>query len=95
MEVISRYGSGEVNCARLGDDVVCATPSLDSKTLRDLAKRAGVEIVCDADCTVYADNRIAGLFPKDEFEGTVNVFGEEKYVKMPKHGYTIFENMNK
>lgn len=95
MEVISRYGSGEVNCAKLGDDVVCATPLLDSKTLRDLAKRAGVEIVCDADCTVYADNRIAGLFLKDEFEGTVNVFGEEKYVKIPKHGYMIFENMNK
>ena len=92
MEILSRYDSGEVNCAKLGDDVVCATPSLDRKMLRELAKRAGVTIVCDADCTVYADNRIAGLFPKDDFEGTVRVFDEEKYVKMTKNGYKIFEN---
>lgn len=95
MEILSRYESGEVNCAKLGDDVVCATPSLDRKMLRELAKRAGVTIVCDTDCTVYADNRIAGLFPKDDFEGTVRVFGEEKYVKMTKNGYQIFENKTK
>ena len=94
MEILSRYNSGEVNCAKLGDDVVCATPSLDRKMLRELAKRAGVTIVCDADCTVYADNRIAGLFPKDDFEGMIRVFDNEKHVKMTRSGYLIFENDN-
>ena len=91
MEVISRYDSGEVNCARLGQNVVCATPSLDAKNLRDLAKSAGVTIMCDADCAVFADNRIAGFFPKNDFKGEIEVFGERKYVEIPAHGHKIYE----
>ena len=90
MEVISRYDSDEVNCARLGQNVVCATPSLDAKNLRDLAKSAGVTIMCDADCAVFADNRIAGFFPKNDFKGEIEVFGERKYVEIPARSHKIY-----
>lgn len=91
MEVLSRYPSGAVNCAKLGNTVVCATPSLSSAELRRLARRAGVTILCDADCAVFADNRVAGFFPQNEFKGNVTVWGRREYVEIPAHGYRIFE----
>ena len=92
MEVLSRYPDGDANCARVGNTVVCPTPSLDAAQLRGLAVSAGVTIMCESDCAVFADNRIAGFFPRDEFKGYVKVFGSERYVEIPAHGYKIFEN---
>ncbi len=86
MQVISRYPSGEVNCAIAGSVAVCATPALGRHDLRELARRAGVRILCDADCAVFADNRVAGFFPKVDFDGEIEVYGEHKNVKIPAKG---------
>ena len=45
--------------------------------------------MCDADCAVFADNRIAGFFSKNDFKGEIEVFGERKYVEIPARGHKI------
>ncbi len=89
MEVLTRYDDGQVNCAMLGNTAVCATPSLNTKELRMLAVRAGVDILCDTDCTVYGDNRLLGFFPKEAFEGTILVHGQPRQVRIPAKGKYI------
>ncbi len=91
MKIIKRYPNGQANCAVKGKTAVCATPCLDSKELRELAKLAGVNIWCDTDCTVFADNRITGIFPKKDFCGEIfngeniskiNIPANGKYIKI-------------
>lgn len=90
-EVFSRYPTGEPMCVISGNVCVCACPSLTAADLRELAKRAGADILCDADCTVYADNRIIGFFPKYDFKGEIKVYGRSIPVEINARGKFIFE----
>ena len=90
-EIISRYPTGEPMCAVRGKVCVCCTPSLTADTLRSLARRAGVNILCDSDCAVYADNRVVGFFPKRDFRGIVKVNGSDVPAEIPAGGRLIFE----
>ncbi len=86
MEVFTRYPNGQTNCGILGNTAVCATPSLGRAELRTLAKRAGVEILCDGDCAVFGDNRIVGFFPREDFTGEIVVGSEKRQVQIPGKG---------
>ncbi len=70
---------------------MAAAPCLNAADLRSLARRAGVDILCDADCTVYADNRVIGFFPREDFHGQVRLGSREIAADIPSHGMKIFE----
>ncbi len=91
MEVINRHPGGEVNCAIRGNVCVCTVPNLTSADFREMAKRAGVTIMCDADCAVFADNRIVGFFPKNDFEGYIHIGNDTEKVSIPGKGRYIVE----
>ncbi len=96
MEVLKRYPTGEVMAAMKGNVCAAACPCLGRGELRMLAKRAGVKILCDADCAVFADNRIIGFFPKDDFKGTLSlphpVNGKTQLdADIPAHGRLVLE----
>ncbi len=89
MEVINRHPTGEVNCAIKDNVCVCAVPNLLTDDFRKLAKKAGVNIMCDADCTVFADNAVAGFFPKDDFKGEIKVGDRIINAEIPGKGRYI------
>lgn len=101
-EVLLRYPDelegigGLPNCVIKDNVCVCCAPALQSAELRSLAKRAGVDILCDADCTVFADNRVVGYFTKDAFSGTIMLPWEKDgsrllNVDIPAHGRLVIE----
>ena len=90
-EVLACYPTGEPLAAIRGRVCVAAAPCLNAADFRSLARRAGVDILCDADCTVYADNRIVGFFPKEDFHGQVRLCGREIAADIPAHGMKVFE----
>ena len=91
-EVILTHPDGTANCVLRGDSCICCTPALTRGELRELAKRAGVRILCDADCTVYADDRVAGYFPKNDFAGEITLPDRTKHaVEIAAHGMAVFE----
>ena len=66
--ILSRYPNGYTMCAEKehngGKSVLCAFPSLTAADIRSLAQKAGCTMYAPLNCTVYADNRILGFFPK-------------------------------
>ena len=68
-------------CCVRGNIVVCACPSLKAADFREFARRAGVTIMCPSDCAVFADNRVAGFFPKEGFDGEITLGNEKLKVK--------------
>ncbi len=69
LTVINRYPDGKIMSAEkmrnpYAKTVLSAFPSLKTADFRRLAEDAGVHLLAPVDCTVYADNRIIGFFPK-------------------------------
>ena len=90
-ETLLTYPDGTPNCVLNGNTCVCCTPVLTRTEFRTLAKRAGVTIWCDADCTVYADQRIAGYFPKENFSGSLRLpSGEWQSTTIPAKGLAVY-----
>ncbi len=89
-EVYSVYPDGNPMCCVRGNTVVCACPSLKAADFREFARRAGVTIMCPSDCTVFADNRVAGFFPKEKFDGEITLCGEKIKVSVPAKGRLVF-----
>lgn len=71
-KVISRYPDGRIMCAEAekngGTSVFCALASLMAEDFRKLALEAGCRMYAPVNCTVYADNRIMGVFPKEDVQ---------------------------
>lgn len=69
-EIISRYPNGKIMCAKMqhngGTSVLCAFPSMMSGEFRSFAAESGCRLIAPEECTVYADNRIVGVFPKND-----------------------------
>ena len=51
-----------------GTSVFCALASLMAEDFRKLALEAGCRMYAPVNCTVYADNRIMGVFPKEDVQ---------------------------
>lgn len=70
--ILSRYPNGKVMCAEKekdgGKSVLCAFPSLTAAQIRSLAEDTGCKMYAPLNCTVYADNRIVGFFPKKDMK---------------------------
>jgi hypothetical protein len=49
--------------------IFCALPILNASYLRQLAENAGCHMYVPHDCTVYADSRFIGLFPRRDISG--------------------------
>ena len=70
VQTISAYPNDKIMCARTQKDggisVLCAFPSMMAKEFRELAIEASCKMYAPVNCTVYADNRIIGIFPKED-----------------------------
>lgn len=101
-EVLARYPDGSVMTAKRpngagGFTLLSAFPSLRTHALRTLAAEAGCRLLGPENCTVYADSRLIGFFPKDAFEGEVTlpagrrVSGRARLtLSIPRHGSAVF-----
>lgn len=64
--------NGNVRAAYIPDGDAIITKSTDMvKTLREIARLAGCHFYAPAECTVYADNRIVSVFPREDVKGTI------------------------
>lgn len=74
-EIISRYPNQKVLCAKMkkdeGTSILCALASMMMKDFRKIAIEAGCRMYAPENCTVYADNRILGVFPKEDVQFTL------------------------
>lgn len=79
-EIMSHYPNGRVMCAKTEKDggvsVLCAFPSMMTDDFRKLAEDAGCKMFAPINCTVYADNRLIGIFPKVDVSFTLD-FGDK------------------
>lgn len=103
MRVRGRYPDGRVLCAETekdgGRSILCTLASLSAEDMRSIAVEAGCRMPAPVNCTVYADNRIIGIFPKVDTEflldlGTYAVHGEHRpALKIPAGGaeYLIYD----
>ena len=48
------------------NNIFCALPVIKAKHLRHISENAGCHIYAPLDCTVYADNRFIGVFPRTD-----------------------------
>ena len=48
------------------NNIFCALPVIKAKHLRQIVENSGCHIYAPLDCTVYADNRFIGVFPKTD-----------------------------
>lgn len=65
LTVQARYPDGRIMTARRGNITLCAFPSLTAAQLHECAREAGCTMMAAAGTTVYADNRVIGIFPSD------------------------------
>lgn len=65
LRVLARYPDGRVMTAQCGAITLCAFPSLTAAQLHERARAAGCTMIAPPGFTVYADNRILGIFPPD------------------------------
>lgn len=78
IEVIDTYEDGEIKTARNKNNILCASPCFKATDFNKYAKLAGCHMYAPCDCTVYADNRIVGVFPKEN---------KEQGIDFPDNGY--------
>ncbi|MBE7038026.1 MAG: hypothetical protein E7404_03890 [Ruminococcaceae bacterium] len=67
---VSYYPDKKIMCAMTKKDggvsYLCAYPSMMASDFRKIAQDAGCKMYAPLNTTVYADNRIIGVFPKDD-----------------------------
>jgi len=90
-EVISRYPGGEPMCVKRGNVCLCACPSLMAEDFRKLAKSAGVTVYADGECAVFADNRLVGIFPRENFTGDITFDDKKIPVEIPAKRYMVLQ----
>lgn len=77
VEVLSEYPDGKILCAKTekngGISILCAFASMRMKDFRTLAMEAGCKMYAPENCTVYADNRVIGIFPKYDVRFTLDL----------------------
>ena len=77
VNVIDRYPNKKVMNAEIdyfgGKSIMCAFPSFTAEQFRKVAKEAGCKMYAPENCTVYADNRIIGIFPKYDVDFTLDL----------------------
>ena len=77
IEVLSQYPDGKILCAKTkkdgGTSVLCTLASMMMKDFRKLAAESGCKMYAPENCTVYADNRIIGIFPKNDVDFTLDL----------------------
>lgn len=68
-EVLAKYSDGSAAFAKLRrggrDSYFVSLPVLDSGSYRKIFDAAGVRAPAPAECAVYADSRLCGIFPKN------------------------------
>ena len=67
---VSYYPNKKIMCAKTEKDggvsYLCAYPSMMSSDFRKIAEDSGCKMYAPINVTVYADNRIIGIFPKED-----------------------------
>jgi len=103
LKVLSNYPEGKIMSAQKsyngGTSVFCAFPSFMPEDFRNIAISAGCRMYAPVNTTVYADNRIIGIFPKNDVEFVLNTESytingkNEINLKIPAKGaeYFIFD----
>lgn len=90
-EIISRYPGGEPMSVKRGNVCLCACPSLMAADFRKLAKSAGVTVYADCECAVFADNRLVGIFPRENFTGDIVFDGKKISAEIPAKRYVVLQ----
>lgn len=70
---IKVYSDGRVMGARHENTILCAFPYMKMADIRSLAIEAGCYMYAPENTTVYADNRIVGVFPKFDTSFTLTL----------------------
>lgn len=72
MEILKNYPNGKNLCAKTrkhgGVSILCAFPYMMAEDFRKIAEEAGCSFYAPINCTVYADNRLVGVFPKEDMD---------------------------
>lgn len=71
IEVIERYDDGAIKTAKCRNNILAASPDFYAKDFHKYAKECGCHMYASYDCTVYADNRFVGIFPRISKKGRV------------------------
>ena len=73
LEIIQTYPDGEIKTARNKNNILCVSPCFKAYDFNKYAKMAGCHMYAPCNCTVYADNRIVGVFPKENAEQWISL----------------------
>lgn len=77
IEVISKYPNEKILSAKTNKDggksILCTFASMIADDFRKIAQDAGCKMYAPLNTTVYADNRIIGVFPKEDVAYTLDL----------------------
>lgn len=84
--VMDTYENGDIKTAsrdtEYGGKVIINTlPDLTAAQFREIMQNAGCNMPAPLGCTVYADNRIIGLFPSTDITGTLILPAHTAYIE--------------
>lgn len=90
IEILERYDNNDIKTAKKNNHIIYAYPDLTTEDVRKIALEAGCYVPAPINCTVYADNRIAGFFPAVDVDSDVKVFGRQEHIKLKAKEYCYF-----
>ena len=73
-EEVTLYANGEKVETKKGDKVF--NFNTDYTLWRGALEDAGVDLIAPANCSVYADNRLVSIFPREDVEFTIDTKGK-------------------
>jgi hypothetical protein len=77
LEILANYSDAGIAIGQKRfkgrNNIFCALPVIKAKHLRHIVESAGCYIYAPLDCTVYADNRFIGVFPRTDINGELRL----------------------
>lgn len=109
MEILKKYQNGEIKMGKkiLQDgkiSMLCTYPDITAIEFREIIIQAGCRLIAPTGCTVYADNRVIGLFPQYDISGEIELpdrmtayeyisktlFDKKIEYSLPKNGVAVY-----
>jgi len=87
MRILMQSVSGKIKVAERirtggGLNVLNTKAYLCSDIIREIAEKAGCHIYTPPKCTVYGDNRLLGVFPKEDIQGSIMLKKSGSYTEV-------------
>jgi hypothetical protein len=86
LEVLANYSDGGIAIGQKifkgRRNIFCTLPVIKAQHLRHIVENAGCHIYAPLDCTVYADNRFIGIFPRVDINNKLRLKETVDFVDM-------------